>query len=150
MSLTSRSTLGLGLAALLFALPGCRKSQTAKDIKKFAEKVCACKDKACAEAVQTEFLAWTKENQRARGSEGDRKSVEKAMQRYAECHLALVGPEKPKAPTVPVPKVNLQPGAAKAPTAVPAPETAGAPASEGGEAKPAAEAATSAPSAKPE
>ncbi len=54
---------------------------------------------------------------RARGSEGDRKGVEKAMQRYAECHLALVGPESAAANLAPaVPKVNLEP-------AVPSPES---------------------------
>lgn len=91
---------GLGLGA------GC-SSNTTKQIKAFADKVCACKDAACATSVQTEFLAWRKENERARGGEGDRKDIEKAMQRYAECHLALVGPEEAP-PAVNVPKVDLR------------------------------------------
>jgi hypothetical protein len=90
---------GLGLAA------GC-SSNTTKQIKAFADKICACQDAACASSVQTEYLAWWKENQRARGGEGDRKDIEKAMQRYAECHLALVGPEE-SAPAVNVPTVDL-------------------------------------------
>lgn len=91
---------GLGLGA------GC-SSNTTKQIKAFADKICACKDAACAESVQAEYLTWWKENQRARGGEGDRKDIEKAMQRYAECHLALVGPEQ-SAPAVTAPKVDLR------------------------------------------
>ena len=75
----------VALLALALVLPACRKSPTAKQIKGFADKVCACKDAACAESVQTEYLDWWKGNMRARGSEGDRKGVEKAMERYAEC-----------------------------------------------------------------
>jgi hypothetical protein len=113
--------LGFTLVALALVLPACRKSPTAKQIKKFADKVCACQDAACAEAVQVEYLEWWKGNMRARGSEGDRKGVEKAMQRYAECNLALVGPESASAPApVAVPKVNLQRAPAPAPVAPPA------------------------------
>lgn len=111
MSCFSRPAVRVGLLALVFALPGCRKSPTAKEIKGFADKVCACADAPCAEAVQVEYLEWWKGNLRARGSEGDRKGVEKSMQRYAECHLALVGPESAAVPTVKAPKVNLQPPA---------------------------------------
>ena len=108
----------VALLALALVLPACRKSPTAKQIKGFADKVCACKDAACAESVQTEYLDWWKGNMRARGSEGDRKGVEKAMERYAECPLALVGPEAADAPvTTPVPKVNLQAPIAPAPEA---------------------------------
>ncbi len=109
MSRSSRTKASIGLFAMALLLPACRKSPTTKQIKGFADKVCACKDAACAEAVQAEYLEWWKGNMRARGSEGDRKGVEKAMQRYAECHLALVGPKTVAAPpAAPVPKVNLQ------------------------------------------
>ncbi len=116
MSLSPHATWHVAFAILILALPGCRKSQTTKDIVGFAEKVCACKDKPCAEAVQTEYLEWWKSSKRARGSEDDRKAVEKAMQRYAECHLALVGPEEDLATEAPVvPKVNLEPAAMPSP-----------------------------------
>ena len=111
---------GLGLGA------GC-SSNTTKQIKAFADKICACQDAACATSVQDEYLAWWKDNQRARGSEGDRKDIEKAMQRYSECHLKLVGPEK-SAPAVKAPKVDLaRPVDREPPAAVPEP-TAPAPA----------------------
>lgn len=97
--------------ALVFLGAGCGSSKTADQISGFADKVCACPDAACATAVQTEYLQWWEQNQRARGSEGDRKDVEKAMERYAQCHLKLVGPEPTKAP-VTVPKVDLEPPAA--------------------------------------
>ncbi|MCP4447431.1 MAG: hypothetical protein GY811_19130 [Myxococcales bacterium] len=113
------------LLALALSSPACGTSETAEQIKGFADKVCACKDAGCAESVQTEYLEWWKGNVRARGSEGDRKTVEKEMQRYAECHLALVGPEAEVAPKIPVPKVNLEPATPKTPAAsLKAPEAA--------------------------
>lgn len=95
------------LAIAIFT--GACSGQTAKKISAFADKVCACKDAACAETVQAEYLDWWKDNQRARGSEGDRKTVEKAMQRYAECHAKLVGPEPAPTSAPAVPKVDLSP-----------------------------------------
>lgn len=93
----------------------CGTSKTTDQITAFADKVCKCKDVACATAVETEYLAWWKDNQRARGSEGDRKDVEKAMERYATCHNQLVGPA-PVAPATAVPKVDLQPAPVPAPS----------------------------------
>jgi hypothetical protein len=97
--------------ALVFLGAGCGSSKTADQISGFADKVCACPDAACATAVQTEYLQWWEQNQRARGSEGDRKDVEQAMERYAQCHLKLVGPEPASTP-VTVPKVDLEPATA--------------------------------------
>ncbi len=94
--------------ALLSLGAACGSSKTADQISAFANKVCACADAACATAVENEYLEWWKQNQRARGSEGDRKDVEKAMERYAQCHLKLVGPEPARLP-VTVPKVDLDP-----------------------------------------
>ncbi len=101
---------------------GCGSSKTVHQISAFADKVCACADAACAKAVQTEYEQWWSQNQRARGSEGDRKDVEKAMERYAQCHLNLVGPEPVEAP-VEVPKVDLEPAAVPAPTVPPSAPT---------------------------
>jgi outer membrane biosynthesis protein TonB len=112
---------------LIFLGAACGKSKTADQISGFADKVCACADAACATAVQTEYLEWWKQNQRARGTEGDRKGVEKAMERYAQCHLKLVGPEPERTP-VTVPKVDLHPAPAPAPTPAPAATPAPAPA----------------------
>lgn len=110
------------LSILCLALgAACGSSKTAEQISGYADKVCACPDATCATAVQDEYLAWWKENQRARGSEGDRKDVEKAMERYAQCHLQLVGPEALPAP-VAVPKVDLE--RAPAPPAPVVPEAA--------------------------
>jgi hypothetical protein len=117
--------LWLSSVAIASLSSACGSSKTVEQINTFADKVCACQDAACATSVQTEYLDWWGKNQRARGSEGDRKDVEKAMQRYAKCHLKLAGPEPvPEAPEVP--KVDLNPA--------PAPEPAPAPAA--GEAAP--------------
>lgn len=99
----------------------CHTSKTAEQIASFSDKVCACQDASCATFVQTEFLAWREENRRSRGSEGDRKDVEQAMERYAKCHLKLVGPE-PLPEAAQVPKVDLTPPST--PPAVPAPDPA--------------------------
>ncbi len=108
---------------VLLALPGCRTSQTTKDIAEFAEKICACKDKSCVKAVETAYLEWGKNSKRARGSDDDRKAVEKAMQRYSKCHLELVGPEEDPGKALVVPEVNLEPAAIPTPAPVPAVET---------------------------
>ncbi len=101
---------------LVLGLSSACSSNTTKQIVAFSDKICACQDAACATAVQTEYLAWWKANQRARGSEGDRKDIEKAMQRYAECHARLVGEESEGAAALQVPSVDL-----RAPAAAPAP-----------------------------
>lgn len=127
MTGVSIKQLWLSSIAVVSMSAACGTSKTADQISGFADKVCACSDAPCATNVQTEYLTWWQENQRARGSEGDRKDVEKAMERYAECHLRLVGPDPVEAPSE-VPKVDLDP-TPKAPTAtppVPGSEDAGA------------------------
>ena len=114
--------LPLAFALACLGLGASCSSNTSKQISSFANKICECSDAACATAVQTEYLQWWKDNQRARGSEGDRKDIEKAMQRYAECHLRLVGPDEQR-PAVVAPKVDLR---RPAPGAAPAPAPAGA------------------------
>ena len=130
MSRSFCTKASLALLAVALVLPACRKSPTTKQIKGFADKVCACNNAACAKAVEVEYLEWWKGNMRARGSEGDRKGVEKAMQRYAECNLALVGPESVEAPAGPVPEVNLHP------PVVPAPEPGSVASDDGAETVP--------------
>ena len=111
--------LWFSLVVLASMATGCGTSKTVEQINGFADKICACQDAACATSVEAEYQAWWAKNQRARGSEGDRKDVEKAMERYSQCNFKLVGPEElPEA--VKVPKVDLAP----APAPVPSPREA--------------------------
>jgi len=120
-------------AGLLLAGSSCGDSTTVKQIEGFATKVCACTDATCAKKVEMQFLTWQESQKRARGTEEDRKAVETAMERYAKCHIALIGPEAapPTKAIVPVPKVNLAPTTAPAATLAappaPAPATKTAP-----------------------
>lgn len=124
----SFSLLSLALLVVPLMAPACG-SKTADQIDKFADKVCRCQDAACAKGVEDEFLAWREANKRSRGSASERKSVEKALQRYAECHDKLVV-EEPAA---------ALPGPSPAPTATPTPMPA-APAESAAPAAPAANA----------
>ena len=120
--------MGVSIKKLCFhtvavaSLSACGSSKTVEQINAFAEKVCACQDAACATSVQTEYLEWWGKNQRARGSEGDRKDVEKAMERYAQCHSKLAGPEPTPEP-VQAPTVDLTPPPAPAPAPEIAPKS---------------------------
>jgi hypothetical protein len=117
------------------ALPlfGCSSDIVAK-VEAFADRVCACKDEACALGVQKDYLEWYQSNKGAKGSEKERKGLQDALRRYAECHGRLVTEVAPAPPTpTPEPK-------APAPTAPKAPAAAApgaAPANSAGESAPA-------------
>lgn len=108
-----RAALFLYAAVVLLCF-GC-SSKTSDKITAFTSRVCACKDAACAQQVQAEYLEWWKKNKSAGGLDEDRKEVEDAMARYAACHLDLVGPEaasKKPAPVKPAAVVPTDPSLA--------------------------------------
>ena len=70
-------TLALGLVSIV---AGCHDAS--KDIEKFADRACACKDAACAEAVINDFSKWAKDNKNARG---DQDKATKAAERIGKC-----------------------------------------------------------------
>jgi hypothetical protein len=47
-------------------LVGCTAN---KEIEKYADRACECKDKDCATKVANEFASWLKDNKNARGDE---------------------------------------------------------------------------------
>jgi hypothetical protein len=69
----------LALTLTSFAA-GCHDAS--KDIEKFADRACACKDAACAEKVINEFADWAKDNKDARG---DKDRAAKAATRIGTC-----------------------------------------------------------------
>ena len=76
--------------ALLFL--GCSE-QLVDELERFGDRACECEDRACAETVQRDFLAWYEKNKRARGTDSNRKRAEAAATRFETCVRALgVGP----------------------------------------------------------
>jgi len=69
----------------LFAIvlaAGC--SDAAKDIEKFADRACECKDKGCGEKVILDFAQFARDNANATG---DQERANKAAKRMTECVL---------------------------------------------------------------
>ena len=73
--------LAVALFGLSVALAGCKKDVT-KDIAKFADQACACKDAACGNGVLEAFIAFAKANKDATG---DQEAARKDTQRMAAC-----------------------------------------------------------------
>jgi len=77
------ATRKLFIALSLFVAVGCKDAS--KDVEKFADRACACKDEACANKVADDFGAWAKENKNA---SGDQDKAAKAAERMAKCLLS--------------------------------------------------------------
>jgi hypothetical protein len=56
-----------------------------------ADKMCACTDRACAEAVNQEFNAWFDKNKEAAGSLDEQEQAEQIARRYTTCLSAATG-----------------------------------------------------------
>jgi hypothetical protein len=69
-------------AALLLATGACHDAS--KDIEKFADRACACKDAACGEKVLNDFATWAKDNKEARG---DQEKANAAAARIGKCTI---------------------------------------------------------------
>ena len=70
-------------ASLCFvSVTGC--SDASKEIEKFADRACACKDAACAEKVAEDFGAWAKKNKDA---SGDADKAAKSAEKMAKCMI---------------------------------------------------------------
>jgi hypothetical protein len=72
-------TLALTLSS--FAA-GC--SDASKEIEKYADKMCACSDAACADKVMGDFAKWAKDNKNAKGDED---KAAKAGERLFKCAM---------------------------------------------------------------
>ena len=76
--------LVVALFGLSAALVGCKKDVT-KDIAKFADQACACKDAACANGVLEAFMTFAKANKDATG---DQDAAVKDAKRMAACLIS--------------------------------------------------------------
>jgi hypothetical protein len=80
------AAVSLGMFALLL-LPACKPDPIAK-MQEFTDKMCACKDKACVEAVGKEMEEWGKTQDK--GAEGNlsddqKKKAEEIAKKMGEC-----------------------------------------------------------------
>lgn len=73
----------VAMFGLTAAFAGCKKDVT-KDIAKFADQACACKDAACGDAVLEAFVKFASNNKDATGEKGE--AVESAK-RMAKCMI---------------------------------------------------------------
>jgi hypothetical protein len=71
----------LALTLTSFAA-GCHDAS--KDIEKFADRMCACKDATCGEKVLNDFAQWAKDNKNARG---DEEKAAKHAERIGKCAI---------------------------------------------------------------
>jgi hypothetical protein len=85
MTRATMFSIGLGVTALL---SGCGNEIVAK-VEAFADRACACKDAACADAVHKEYEKFVVENADQRGKEADHKKVIAAGDRMAKCLVDL-------------------------------------------------------------
>jgi hypothetical protein len=70
----------LALTLTSFAA-GC--SDASKEMEKFADKTCACKDQACAEKTLADFATWAKAHKDAKGDEDKAKAAAEKMLKCA-------------------------------------------------------------------
>jgi hypothetical protein len=64
---------------LALSIGACDKT---KEVEKFADRACECKDKDCAKKTIEDFTQWINDNQNARG---DEERAMKAMNRMIDC-----------------------------------------------------------------
>jgi hypothetical protein len=130
-------------ALLTFA--GCKKGNSSGDaLAKFssmADKMCGCKDKACADGVQAEYTKWGEEQAKnasgdkaAKMSDEDTKKFADVTKKYGDCMMKASGAPDPAASAAPPPADKpADPAAAPAdkpadPAAAPADKPADKPA----------------------
>jgi hypothetical protein len=94
--------VGVGwIVALALILQGDRKGREASDaverMTEYSERMCACRDKRCADGVQDEFTKWGMEEAKkatrgkdAKPSADLMKRSSEVMTRYSECMTKLM------------------------------------------------------------
>ena len=66
--------------ASALALTACKDAS--KDVEKYANDACACKDAPCAVKVMNDFASWAEKNKDARGNE---EAAQKAVEKMLGC-----------------------------------------------------------------
>ncbi|HTL37877.1 MAG TPA: hypothetical protein VL326_32320 [Kofleriaceae bacterium] len=85
-----KKLLHITLALSLASLVGCANAE--KEIQKFADQTCACKDTACAEKAINDFSTWAHAHKDAKGDEDKAKT---AFEKMFKCAAEKgVAPEK--------------------------------------------------------
>ena len=99
--MSARAWLGLVLA-----LSACKSERTPRDradkiveeMGRFADRMCACRDRACADQVQAAMSAWSEQlaatyrsSELPEPDEATKKRLTDAATKYAECHHRHVG-----------------------------------------------------------
>lgn len=82
----------LTLASLAFgalALTGCGKNEAVKDMEALADRVCACKDAACAMEEAKKAAELVSKHKDTKGTEGDMKAITAAGERMKDCMMKL-------------------------------------------------------------
>ena len=57
--------------------------------------MCACVDKACAEAVNTAFDKWIERNANAKGSQQEQQRAKTLAEQYTGCMMKVMSAEQP-------------------------------------------------------
>jgi hypothetical protein len=87
--MANMKTMKISLASLalsfLFAGAGCGKNEAVKDMEALADRVCACKDVACASDEMKKAGELMTKHKDSRGTEADMKAIAAAGQRMTEC-----------------------------------------------------------------
>jgi len=99
------------VAGMLLAVGACGKNKIDKvisDEEGFRDKMCACKDKACADAVHKDFKDWQSktelsEEDEKKATEDQKKKFDDVNHAMRECRHKFDAPEPPPAPPTPPP-----------------------------------------------
>ncbi len=94
------------IAGMVLALGACKKDkwqQAVSDEKGFRDKMCACKDKACAEDVHKQYKDWEKKMGESMGKDDKPpdsviEEAEKAEKEMKDCRKKFRDADAPPAP----------------------------------------------------
>ena len=70
--------------------PGAPQSTIVAEFAAISERMCQCKNRACAEQVNQEFEDWLKRNENAKGSQGEQEKAKKIAEEYTKCMMSAM------------------------------------------------------------
>ncbi len=104
------------MVGLLFPIGGCKEDPAVAEVAAFADKMCACQEPACADAVRLEMIAYAKENKAKMVSRDENRKVHDHLERAEKCLDVLTKPvastdvpQQPSAPVPPAPSPSPRP-----------------------------------------
>lgn len=100
------SIMKLALALAFLAFAGCKEDPSVAEVAALADKMCACKDVACADTARQETIEYAKQHQNKMVSREENRKVHDHMERAKGCFDAL---------TKPVASTDIPPAAEPAP-----------------------------------